>query len=167
MDKRTLLVAAGLAVILGITPARAQVENDDPAVNKALKDSRTLQSEQESAAPDADTSHAPQAQTSNGITFRTGGVGKDERDALLLVTKSYPLKVVLAGSGDAPFVADATIRVLDSAGKPLVEANGAGPLLFADVPSGTYQVEASLRGQAQKKSVTVTKGKQTPVSFTF
>ena len=161
MEKRALLMTATLVALLGSEPARAQSERVDPDVQKLNE----LQSEPESVSEDVDMSAAPPAKTSNGITYRTGGVGKEERDALHVATKSYPLKVVLAGSGEGAFVADATLRIADSGGRTLLEASEVGPLFFADVPSGTYTIEAALRGQAQKKSVSVKKGKQTAVQF--
>ena len=161
MEKRGLLVAAALVVLVCNAPARAEDSATDPDVQKLNE----LQSEPQSVSEDVDMSAAPPAKTSNGITYRTGGVGKEERDALHVVTKSYSLKVVLAGTGDGAFVADATIRVLVGGGKVVLEAQECGPMFFADLPSGTYQVEGTLHGVTKKKSVSLTKGKQTAVQF--
>ena len=155
---RTLLPALTLLWVLCAVHAPAQdVESAD-----------TLQSEPESISPAADESAAPPAKKSaGGIEYRSGGVGKEERDGLLLVTKRYTLKVVLAAKGDRAFVFDAKIRILDASGKAIVEADGAGPLFFANLPAGKYKVAATAYGQTKEQSVTVTAGKQTAISFTW
>lgn len=159
LETRTLLPFLALSCLLGAVRAPAQ---DD------VETSDTLQSEPESVSPDVDESAAPPAKKSAaGIEYRSGGVGKEERDALLLITKRYTLKVVLAGKGDRAFVFDANVRILDASGKPVVEADGAGPLLFANLPPGKYKVVATAYGKTKEESVTVTRGKQTAISFTW
>jgi len=156
---RTLLPALMLLWMLRAVSAPAAQDGES---------ADTLQSEPESVSPDADESAAPPAKKSAaGIEYRSGGVGKEERDALLLVTKRYGLKVVLAAKGDRAFVFDAKIRVLDASGKPIVEADGAGPLFFASLPAGKYKVAATAYGQTKEQSVSVTAGKQTAISFSW
>jgi hypothetical protein len=74
---------------------------------------------------------------------------------------------VLAAKGDRAFVFDAKIRILDASGKPIVDADGAGPLFFASLPAGKYTVAATAYGQTKEQSVSVTAGKQTAISFTW
>jgi hypothetical protein len=156
---RTLLPASMLLGMLCAVSAPAA--QDEEAAD-------TLQSEPESVSPDADVSAAPPAKKSAaGIEYRSGGVGKGERDALLLVTKRYSLKIVLAAKGDRAFVYDAKIRMLDASGKPVVEADDAGPLFFANLPAGKYKVVATAYGQTKEQTVTVSAGKQTAISFTW
>jgi hypothetical protein len=139
-----------------------------PAPAQDVESADTLQSEPESISPEADESAAPPAKKSaSGIEYRSGGVGKEERDALLLVTKRYTLKVVLAAKGDRAFVYDAQIRVLDARGNAVVEATDAGPLFFANLPPGKYKVSATAYGKTKEQSVAVTAGKQTAISFTW
>ena len=156
---RTLLPALTLLWLLRAVSAPAADDNDTAG---------TLQSEPESVSPDADLAAAPPAKKSAaGIEYRSGGVGKEERDALLLATKRYSLKIVLAAKGDRAFVFDAKIRMLDAGGKPVVEADDAGPLFFANLPPGKYKVVATAYGQTKEQTVSVTAAKQTAISFTW
>jgi len=158
LHPKTLLPVLTLLWVLRAVVAPAQ----------DVESAGTLQSEPESISPGADESAAPPAKKSpSGIEYRSGGVGKDERDALLLVTKRYTLKVVLAGKGDRAFVYDAKIRVLGASGKEIVEADDAGPLFFANLPAGKYKVVATASGQTKEQSVAVTAGKQKAISFTW
>jgi hypothetical protein len=163
MPYRKPLAVCGLAVLLACAPALAQ----DDATERAVEDSKLLQSEPESISDGADPANAPPAKTDHGVSYRTGGIGKDERDALLLVTRSDSLKVVFAGSADRAFVADASIRVLDDGGRTVLEAGDVGPLFFADLPPGSYRVEATFQGRTQQKPVALKRGRQTAISFAW
>jgi hypothetical protein len=113
----------------------------------------------------ADPSLAPPPRRDGGIEYRTGGVGKDERDALLLASREYPLKLVFAGRQQTDFVAEVKVRILDSNGRTVLDADDAGPLFFADLPPGQYRITATLRGQTFEQKATVTPGKQIQVAF--
>jgi hypothetical protein len=123
------------------------------------------ESDPSAISPAADPSLAPPPLREGNIEYRTGGVGKDERDALLLAARSYPLKLVFAGREQTDFVADVTVRIFDANGNEVLHAADAGPLLFADLPPGQYRIVASLRGQTFEQKATLTPGKQTQLAF--
>ncbi len=152
---KPLLASLAVVVLLGAVCVRA--EDDERG--------ETRQSDASSASADADAEAAPPLRTDHGVRYRSGGVGKEERDALFLVTKDYTLKVVLAASGDGAFVYDADIRVEDSKGAAVLEASNAGPLFFADLPPGSYVVSATARGATKKQSVVLAKGRQKAISI--
>ncbi len=127
--------------------------------------SRPPESDPAAISPAADPSLAPPPRREGNIEYRTGGVGKEERDALLLAAREYPLKLVFAGRRQADFVAEVKVQIFDSSGRPVLDANDAGPLFFADLPPGQYRVVASLRGQTFEQKATVSAGKQTQLSF--
>lgn len=104
----------------------------------------------------------------DGVAFVTGGVGDDQLAALREL--EHPdLKLVFAEAagpgGRHPYVAEVAVRVLDERGAEVLAAKDAGPLLFADLPSGEYRIEATLRGRTQTKPAKVTRGKTTRVAF--
>ena len=155
---KPLLLTPLLAFTLCVVPATAQ-EHENPD---------TLQSEPESVAPGADLSQAPPAKTSaSGIEYRSGGVGKEERDALHLVAAKYPLKIVLSAGSDAAFVSDATIRITGSGGKAAFEADGAGLLVFVNLPPGSYTVAVTAHGSTKEQKVSLGAEKQTAISFAW
>ena len=133
----------------------------------ALADYRRgiLQSDTASVAPDADESAAPPLHREEGVAYRTGGIGKDERDGLLLATKDYGLKLVFAGKQQADFVADCAVDIFDGSGKKVLSARDAGPLFFADLPPGQYRIATSCRGQSFERTATITPGKQRQLAF--
>jgi len=127
--------------------------------------SKPLESDPASISPAADPSLAPPPQREGNIEYRTGGVGKDERDALLLASREYPLKIVFAGRELGDFVAEVNVRIFDSSGRPVLDANDAGPLFFADLPPGQYRIAATLHGQTFAQTATVNPSRQTQLSF--
>ena len=152
---RTFLCAFALLLVLAATSmatmrdeSSAPPESDPAAISSA-----------------ADPSLAPAPRREGSIEYRTGGVGKDERDALLLASREYPLKLVFAGRQQTDFVAEVKVRILDSNGRTVLDADDAGPLFFADLPPGQYRVTATLRGQTFEQKATVTPGRQNQVAF--
>ena len=142
-----------------VTATHAQVREGE--------DATSLQSEPQSVAGGVDVSAAPAAQTSeSGIEYRTGGIGKDERDALHLAAARYPLKVVLSAR-DGAFVADASIDVTEKAGKSVFAADPVGPLVFVDLPPGSYTVAVTSRGETKKQTVSLAAKKQKAISFNW
>ena len=141
-----LLVLAATSMATMRDESSAPPESDPAAISSA-----------------ADSSLAPRREGS--IEYRTGGVGKDERDALLLASREYPLKLVFAGRQQTDFVAEVKVWILDSNGRTVLDADDAGPLFFADLPPGQYRITATLRGQTFEQKATVTPGKQTQVAF--
>ena len=123
------------------------------------------QSDPATVSPGADLSLAPPPLREGNVEYRTGGVGKDERDALHLAAREYPLKLVFAGRQQTDFVADVRVQIFDSSGSKVLEASDAGPLFFADLPPGQYRIVASLRGQTFEQKASVTPGKRTQLAF--
>lgn len=95
-----------------------------------------------------------QTQVATPTPYVTGGIGLDEREALLkeATTEGYNLKVVTAASAGA-YLANISIRVDDRKGATVLEGAMDGPWLFAKLPSGQYTVSASDGQQAQKRTV--------------
>ena len=101
------------------------------------------------------------------LPFVNGGITKDEADLLRQEAQRYPLEITMARRGDTPgrndFVADAQLRVIDSAGRVVVERS-AGPIFLASLPNGTYTIEATLNGQTKTERVQLG-GRHAQVTF--
>jgi len=84
----------------------------------------------------------------------SGGVGDEDRDALMQAYDQYNLHLAFAEkSGD--YVADVGVKVRDSRGREMWSGNADGPLLFMKLPPGRYEVVADFDGKEQRKSVQV------------
>jgi hypothetical protein len=103
--------------------------------------------------------------TSPGIPYATGGVGKDQRDALFALAKKYNLKLVFALQHHHEFVRGVSVRIFDESGKEVLAANDTGPLFFTTLTAGAYRVEATVRARTQTETAKVVEGRQTQLAF--
>ena len=97
-----------------------------------------------------------QTQVAAPFPYVTGGIGLDEREALLKEVKAegYNLKVVTAATAGA-YLANVSVRIEDRKGATVLEGAMDGPWFFAKLPSGQYTVSASDGQQTQKRTVQV------------
>ncbi|MBI1276045.1 hypothetical protein GC177_08750 [bacterium] len=93
----------------------------------------------------------------NGATYVTGGVGEAERNQLEATKGDYNLHIMSAGK-DGAFVADGQIAISDKKGNEVINTKS-GPLFYAQLPDGSYTVNASYEGQTKTQRITVGKGK--------
>mgnify|MGYP003573616175 CR=1 FL=1 len=85
-----------------------------------------------------------EVKTEQGIKYYNGGVGLGERAAM---SQIFPLKVVLA-TEKGLYLNDADVKFVDSSGAEVLRVRADnGPWLVADLPAGTYTVEATLEGK--------------------
>jgi hypothetical protein len=98
------------------------------------------------STPQAHAQLAPQTQ--GGVTFVSGGVAEDSRQALNAMRSQYNLHLLFAQQGTGAYFADVPVQITDAAGRTLVNAVSAGPLFYARLPPGKYKVVASHKGNA-------------------
>ncbi len=102
---------------------------------------------------------AIQPQTQGEVTFVTGGVGIDERNALDASRSNYNLSLLFSVQGTGNYLSDVKIRITDLKGNVFLETVSDGPKLFAKLPPGRYIVIADLNGETYHKTVSI-RGKQ-------
>lgn len=105
-----------------------------------------------------------QQRTEGGITFISGGVGADEREALKKVEGDYNLRLLFAARG-GEFVADVKVTIQDAKGKTVLEAVSGGPRFFAKLAPGAYRITAVNNGTPMTRTVTISSKR--PVSQAF
>jgi hypothetical protein len=126
-----------------------------------------LAAEVDSGAPAADVPDAsPRVVEQNGVSFTSGGVGREEQRALERIQDRYNLRVTMA-TRSGEFTSPLDVRIEDASGKPLVATQPDGPVLLARVPAGQYTVRATAEGTTQTRKVSVPANGQAPVIFTW
>jgi hypothetical protein len=103
--------------------------------------------------------------------FVNGGITSDEADVMRQEATHYPLEITLARRGETPgyndFVAGAQLRVVDSAGRVVVDRSDAGPIFLADLPPGSYTIEATYSGHTKTDHVQVSEAGRTQVTLVW
>ena len=151
---KTSIIAPAFSAIIGlysITPAMAEPFNDRRPDRKDYTSARQ--------APVVDRSERrqaklPAAQTQNGVTFVTGGIGKPEATAMKAAAKRYDLMLVFADRG-GHYLADVNVKIKDSQGNTVLDVVS-DPILLANLPSGRYTLQADAQGKKQVKTIHLT-----------
>ena len=98
----------------------------------------------------------PKVENVNGIAYMNGGSGTEGVDYMKTRGSEFPLQIVFSGRGGEYGVADkVTIR---SGDRELLMVPDAGPILMFKLPPGNYSVEATFKGVAEKRSVSIGSG---------
>lgn len=96
-----------------------------------------------------------QVQRQGNVAYVTGGIGDEERNMLHSVRHEYNLRI-LNSSKRGEFMGDTNIAIYDSRGHEIVNANDAGPLLYARLPAGRYSITAENDdGDTQTRNIRV------------
>ena len=107
------------------------------------------------AAVQASAAVLPQARSDNGITYLSGGVGRDEAAAMKAQAKNYPLSVVFSAGKDNEYLADVKVTIKDKTGKDVLDTAAAGPILLVKLPAGRYTIAAQRSGETLRRIVQV------------
>jgi hypothetical protein len=107
----------------------------------------------------------PQIKQENGISFVSGGVGREEVDALNH-SRDFNLKLTMAAP-NGEFVVPSVLRIDDGHGATVLQTRPDGPVFLAKLPAGDYVVHATAEGQSQSRKVSVPASGQQAVEFTW
>ncbi|MGH7820796.1 MAG: carboxypeptidase regulatory-like domain-containing protein [Candidatus Binatia bacterium] len=117
------------------------------------------------AAWSQQTAAAPAEENYQGVPFRSGGVGRDEREALERASGGYNLKLIFARKQHTAFVSDVQVRITDSQGNVVLDGLSHGPWFFTRLPPGKYRVEAAIAGRTQEQPVEVKEAAQARLAY--
>jgi hypothetical protein len=99
-----------------------------------------------------------------GITYVSGGIGLDEREALSAMAKDYNLKIVFALK-EGNYLADASVLIKDAQGKTVLDAVSDGPWFYARLPAGHYAVTATIMEKSNTGNVQIKPAGQSVLHF--
>jgi hypothetical protein len=124
------------------------------------------------SAPVASAADEPRLQSNGAVEYLSGGVGKEEADALKQHSADYPLTLEFASSRSAEgntnpgaYVADVKVDIRDAHGRPMLNTTSTGPLLLVRLPPGDYTVAADWNGVRKQHSVDLPEGARRHVVF--
>ena len=104
-------------------------------------------------------------QNYRGIRYVSGGVGEGERAELNALSSRFNLRLLFAMQGSGSYVADVRVKVRDDRGEWALVAESKGPWFLAELPPGTYSVEAEALGQSQRQTARIGGARQTRLNF--
>jgi hypothetical protein len=106
-------------------------------------------------------------QSQGEVTFVSGGVGEDERNTLQTMRADYNLSLLFTVKGTGEYLSDTKIRIEDQHGVVWLETVADGPMLFAKLKPGRYNVSATQNGYQIYQKVLIGGKKSTALSFAW
>lgn len=141
-------------LLLASTPALAQTHDTTQVLTPVLHDPGFAQ------GGDAIPALPLEVMKSGTISYINGGIGDEELAQFKQQSAQYNLHLMLsATNGD--YVSNIHVRVLDSAGAPLLDVPESGPYLYVALPAGSYTLETTNPGEPAKTegfTITTKKG---------
>jgi len=112
------------------------------------------------------TAHAENSETlttSSGIAYMTGGVGHDEVLAMRQHAKKFSLNLLFSEGLAGQAVTDVNVNIYDENTTLVFRLTGAKPLLYVNLPTGTYTILANHQGAKLRHKLSITEGKPSKV----
>ena len=99
----------------------------------------------------------PDTQSSEGISYISGGVGQEESTAILAEAKHWPLMLELSQleNGRGVWIFGALIKVSNSNKKMVFQAQADGPYILINLSPGQYLIDATYGGITQMRAVMI------------
>lgn len=97
-----------------------------------------------------------QPKTADGVSYISGGVGHDEREALKQQAGDYNLRLAFAARSGA-YLAGVKVAIRNAAGHGVFSAEADGPWMYVKLPPGSYRVSADVAGVTMNRAVKVPK----------
>ncbi len=106
-------------------------------------------------------------QTQGDINFISGGVGGDERDEMRAISKDYNLNLLFSLEDSGEYLSDIKVRIKDTAGNSLLETVADGPMFFAKLKPGHYDLNVEQNGHSIEKSIVIDGRHRTRLSLSW
>lgn len=105
------------------------------------------------------------------VDYMNGGIGKEQADRMREMGSRYPVQMTFsqhdAGAGTDEFVADVHLRVIDRAGRTVMDLPAQGPIFLLRLPDGAYTVEAEHDGTVKRRRFDVVAGRHDTLAFSW
>ncbi|WER47221.1 hypothetical protein CupriaWKF_06630 [Cupriavidus sp. WKF15] len=86
--------------------------------------------------------------TMGPVSYVCGGIAEDERKALANLEKNFNMGVQFSQGGNGEFLSDVAVRLLRD-DQEVAAFRAAGPRCLIRAPEGSYNIEASYKGQTK------------------
>jgi hypothetical protein len=91
----------------------------------------------------------------DGLTYRNGGIGRDEALAMTRNEGDYTLRLGFAEGPRNAYLADVKLDIFGSDGRKVFALGEAGPLVDVQLPPGRYRAVAESGGVRRQSTLTV------------
>ncbi len=99
---------------------------------------------------------APKVRTSaHGYAFVTAGIGEEEVDTMKRQAKNFTLNLLFSEGTVGRWATDVNVNIYDEASNLVFRIVGAKPVLYVNLPAGTYTILANNNGNKLREKITL------------
>ena len=96
--------------------------------------------------------------TKNGLHYITGGIGEEDVALMRSQAKRFTLNLLLSEGTSGRWVSDANVNIYDESSHLVFRIVAANPMLYVNLPAGTYTILANNNGQKLRHKFNVEEG---------
>ena len=113
----------------------------------------------------AGNSSLPPIQSQGQTEFVTGGVGRDESEAMKKEGRAWPLLLELtqASAPRPEYISDVQITIKDKSGNTVLDATAEGPYMLIRLAPGKYSLDATYESATLHRDLKLEKGQNRKV----
>jgi hypothetical protein len=89
------------------------------------------------------------------VPFAAGGVSMEQRSAMQTIQGRFNTQMTFAIAQTGHYVADVDVSITDRRGNEMLTTQVPGPVLYAQLPPGSYKIAATYGGKQQVRNFTV------------
>lgn len=104
-------------------------------------------------AADASSDFVNLGNIQTGANFLSGGIGREEVEAMRGKAKHYPLQILLSEGKRGSALIDVALSITNASGATVFQFKQAGPLLYVKLPAGLYKVTGESNGVVKTQHV--------------
>ncbi len=91
--------------------------------------------------------------SAHGYQYVTAGIGEEEAAQMKKIAKNYTLNLLFSEGVVGRWAMDVNVNIYDEASNLMFRVKGAKPVLYVNLPAGTYTILASNNGQKLRHKV--------------
>lgn len=96
--------------------------------------------------------------TAKGVLFMTGGIGEEQKAEMKAHAKQFNLHLLFSEGTSGRAVTDLNVDIYSETDEQVFRVVNAKPLLYVQLPAGTYTILANNAGQRLRHKFTLVEG---------
>lgn len=105
--------------------------------------------------------------TAQGEPWMTGGIGSGELESLEKQRNNFSLRILTAAKGSGAYLADALVKIVDAAGRTVLETRADGPWTYVNLKPGEYRVTVTYKSETRQQTTKISAGDRHEQFFYF
>lgn len=93
--------------------------------------------------------------SATGLSFMTGGIGSDDALEMRSYAKKFTLNLIFSEGTIGRLATDINVNIYDEQDRMAFRIKGAKPMLYVNLPAGTYTILASNNGIKLRHKLTI------------